>query len=249
MSPDSTPARADLWARLRQATDARIGLGRSGDALPTAAMLTLQAAHALARDAVHAPLATDAIEAALADLGVIVVESEAADRGVYLARPDLGRRLAPASRAALTPADADLAIVLADGLSAAAVAASGPALTRALIARLPGLTLAPIVIARQARVALGDEIAERLNARAVVILIGERPGLSAPASLGAYITWNPAVGCLDSARNCISNIRDGGMSVDEAAGRIAWLLGAAKRLGRTGVELKDGWAGEAGRLA
>lgn len=233
------PVRTDVWARLRQATDARIGLGRSGEALPTRPMLDLQYAHALARDAVHTPLAVEAVVDALATLPTIVVESLAG--GAYLTRPDLGRRLALGDSDRLKPSDADLALVLGDGLSAGAVAESGPVLVRALIGRLPGWTPAPIVIARQARVALGDEIGGRLGVQVVVMLIGERPGLSAPASLGAYITWNPAVGRLDSERNCVSNIRPGGLSIDEAAGRIAWLVDAARRLRLTGVGLKEAY--------
>lgn len=233
------PARTDIWARLRRATDARIGLGRSGAALPTKPMLDLQYAHALARDAVHAPLAVEAIVAALPGLPTVVVESLAGDS--YLTRPDLGRRLAIASADRLSASDADLAIVLGDGLSAGAVAESGPPLVRALLGRLPGWTCASVVVARQARVALGDDIGARLGVEVVVMLIGERPGLSAPASLGAYITWSPAVGRLDSERNCVSNIRPGGLSIAEAAGRIAWLVDAARRLRLTGVGLKEAY--------
>ena len=231
------PVRTDLWARLRQATDARIGLGRSGDALPTKAMLDLQYAHALARDAVHTPLDVEAIAQALTGLPSVVVQSQAA--GAYLTRPDLGRKLSLADAERLAPSDADFAIVLGDGLSAGAVAESGPPLVRALLARLNGWTPAPIVIARQARVALGDEIGARLGVQVVVVLIGERPGLSAPASLGAYITWNPQAGRTDAERNCVSNIRPAGLSIDEAAGRIAWLVDAARRLRLTGVGLKE----------
>jgi len=239
----AAPAHPDVWARLRRATAARIGLGRSGHGLPTRAMLELEAAHALARDAVHAPLARDDVLSALGELPAIEVESLAPDRGVYLARPDLGRRLAPTALARLASGDFDLAIVLADGLSAGAVAASGPALARALLERLPGWRAAPIVIARQARVALGDEIGQALGATLVVVLIGERPGLSAPESLGAYITWRPAVGRTDAERNCVSNIRAGGLTIDDAAGRIVWLLTAARRLQLTGVGLKDASGG------
>jgi ethanolamine ammonia-lyase small subunit len=210
-------------------------------------MLDLQYAHALARDAVHTPLAAEAVVNALAGLPAIVVESLAG--GAYLTRPDLGRKLAAGDGDRLGASDADLAIVLGDGLSAGAVAESGPPLVRALIERLPGWIPAPIVIARQARVALGDEIGARLGVQVVVMLIGERPGLSAPASLGAYITWNPAVGRLDAERNCVSNIRPGGLSIDEAAGRIAWLVDAARRLRLTGVGLKEAYpSGETVRL-
>lgn len=240
------PARTDVWARLRRATDARIGLGRSGDGLPTRAMLDLQYAHALARDAVHARLDVEAIVEALNGLDAVVVDSLAGDRHTYLTRPDQGRKLAAPSRERLAAGDADLAVVIADGLSAGAAAASGPALVRALIDRLLDWTFAPIIVARQARVALGDEIGARLGAAIVVVLIGERPGLSAPDSLGAYITWSPAVGRHDAERNCVSNIRPGGLSIDEAAGRIAWLVNAARRLRLTGVGLKDESFPEAG---
>ncbi|HZC17793.1 MAG TPA: ethanolamine ammonia-lyase subunit EutC [Caulobacteraceae bacterium] len=246
--PVRTPIPVDVWARLRSATDARIGLGRSGEALPTRAMLDLQYAHALARDAVHEPLAVESILRALDGLPTVVVESQAGDRHTYLTRPDLGRRLALADGERLTATGADLAITLGDGLSAGAVAESGPPLVHALLARLPSWTPAPIVVARQARVALGDEIGARLGVQVVVMLIGERPGLSAPASLGAYITWNPAVGRLDAERNCVSNIRPAGLGIDEAAGRIAWLVDAARRLRLTGVGLKDAYPEEVVRL-
>lgn len=233
------PARPDVWARLRATTDARIGLGRTGDGLPTDAMLELQAAHALARDAVHAPLESAALVEALGGLEAIEVESRARDRRTYLTRPDLGRRLAPVDASRLIAADLDISLVLADGLSPAAVAANGPDLVRELLRRLPGWRVAPIVVARQARVALGDEIGSLLGAAIVVVLIGERPGLSAADSLGAYITWRPAIGRLDSERNCVSNIRPGGLAIPDAAARIVWLLNAARNAGLTGVGLKE----------
>jgi ethanolamine ammonia-lyase small subunit len=233
------PARADVWARLRGATAARIGLGRSGAGLPTRALLELEFADALARDAVHTALASEAIVAALRGLETVEVESQAGDRRTYLARPDLGRRLTPESRGRLPPGPCDLAIMLADGLSPGAAAANGPAVVREVLARLPLWTAAPIVIARQARVALGDEIGALLGAAIVVVLVGERPGLSAADSLGAYITWRPAVGRLDSERNCISNIRPGGLPAGDAAARIVWLLNAARDAGLTGVGLKE----------
>jgi ethanolamine ammonia-lyase small subunit len=205
-------------------------------------MLQLEHAHALARDAVHTPLPLAAIVEALDGLQTIEVESLAGDRRTYLTRPDLGRRLAAASRERLAHGDFDIAIVLADGLSAGAVAAIGPGVAKAVLDRLPGWRAAPVVIARQARVALGDEIGALLGARLVVVLIGERPGLSAADSLGAYLTWRPAVGRRDSERNCVSNIRPGGLAVDAAAARIAWLADAARRLALTGVGLKDSFA-------
>jgi ethanolamine ammonia-lyase small subunit len=233
-------ARPDPFARLRAATPARIGLGHTGPALPTAPMLALQLAHACAREAVHAALDVAALRAALA-LPSLVVDSAAPDRQTYLRRPDLGRRLAPAASAALGAAagDFDLAIVIADGLSALAAQRHAAPLIAALVARLAGWRLAPAVVARQGRVAIGDEIAAALGARAVLVLIGERPGLSVADGLGAYLTWAPRAGRLDSERNCVSNIGDQGLSPDRAADKIAWLLGEAGRLGFTGVDLKD----------
>ena len=223
---------------LRQATTARVALGRAGQGLPTAPMLAFQLAHARARDAVHAVLDTEALRVAL-EGEVIVVESAAPDRATYLADPDLGRRLAEGT-AALPCGDHDLAVVVGDGLSATAVQAHVPAVVAALRLRLAGWTIAPVVVARQARVALGDSIGEALGAKAVVVLIGERPGLSAADSLGAYITWDPKPGRRDSERNCVSNIRwPGGLAPDQAADKIAWLLTEARRMGMTGVALKD----------
>ena len=239
--PDTLPdgARRDPFAALRLATAARVGLGRAGQGLPTAPMLAFQLAHARAQDAVHTPLDVDLIRSGLGRPS-IVVDSAAADRAAYLQNPDLGRRLDASSAPLLTPGDYDLAIVLADGLSATAVHAHGPALVAALAARLNGWSLASIVIARQARVAIGDPIGEALGARAVVVLIGERPGLSAADSLGAYLTWSPKPGRRDSERNCVSNIRaPGGLSPDQAADKIVWLLREARRLGFSGVDLKD----------
>ena len=227
----------DPFRRLRDATPARIGLGRAGQGLPTAPMLAFQLAHARARDAVDAALDADGIAAVLGR-PVVVAGSAARDREAYLRNPDLGRRLAPGC--ALTPGDHDLAIVIADGLSAQAANLHGAALAAALLARLDGWSIAPIVLARQARVALGDPIASALGARAVVVLIGERPGLSTPHSLSAYLTWAPRPGRLDSERNCVSNIHEPhGLSVEQAADKIAWLLKEARRLGFTGVDLKD----------
>jgi len=194
--PDRPP---DPLAVLRQATTARVGLGRAGQGLPTAPMLAFQLAHARARDAVHAPLDVDALTQALGR-PTLVVDSAAIDRAAYLQNPDLGRRLNP-SAAPLPKGDYDLAVVLADGLSAIAVQAHGPAVVQALSARLADWRLAPLVIARQARVAIGDPIGEALGARIVVVLIGERPGLSAADSLGIYVTWQPAPGAVDAARN------------------------------------------------
>lgn len=242
---------ADPWSDLRRHTPARIALGRAGTSLPTAELLRFAAAHAQARDAVHVPLDVAALGAALqADAWlVLTVQSRASDRETYLRRPDWGRRLAVAS-ADLLQAQAqdqaqaqvppDLAIVVADGLSAVATQRHALPLLAALRSALAGsLTIAPVVIATQARVALGDEIGALLQAKLVLVLLGERPGLSSPDSLGAYLTHAPRLGCSDAQRNCVSNIRPEGLSPDRAAHRIAWLLREALRRHLTGIALKD----------
>jgi len=229
----------DPFARLRGLTGARIGLGRCGQGLPTAAMLEFQLAHALARDAVHAPLDVAALQARLEGPS-LPVRSQASDRADYLRHPDHGRRLTDESRARLSPAGADVALVIADGLSATAVEAHAPALAAALRRRLEGLSFAPVVVATQARVALGDEIGHALGTKVVVVLIGERPGLSAADNLSAYVTWAPRVGRADSERNCVSNIRDGGgLPIGLAAEKIAWIVRQAFGLKLTGVGLKE----------
>lgn len=231
----------DTWAALRRHTQARIGLGHAGAGVPTRAHLEFVAAHAAARDAVHTPLDTAAVARQLTEQGFdepAVVASAATDRATYLRRPDLGRLLAPGTR--LAPADADLAIVLCDGLSAAAVAAHGPALARAITDALPALTFADPVIATQARVALGDHIGAQLGVGTVLVLIGERPGLSAADSLGVYLTHNPRPGRNDAERNCLSNIRPPhGLNYEHAARVVAALVDGARQLGASGIALKD----------
>lgn len=234
--------KADPWARLRAATSARIGLGRSGDAMPIGAVLEFQHAHALARDAVHAPLDVEALESQLAPLQTIRVASEAPDRATYLRRPDLGRRLSDDDAARLGEAGEgfDIVFVVADGLSATAVQMHAAALTHACMDRLGNLRVAPVVIATQARVALGDDVGERLKAKLVAVLVGERPGLSVAESLGVYLTFGPKRGRRDHERNCISNVHGkGGLSYDLAADKLAWLARSALTLGLTGVKLKD----------
>ncbi len=238
MSSAKVPA-TDIWQALRAATPARIGLGRTGDALPLRAVLDLQLDHARARDAVHAPLDATKLAEELAPLRVVHVSSAAPDRPTYLRRPDLGRRLAEA-----TPLPdgqgCDVLFVIGDGLSASGVQAGAAALVQACIAQLPELTIGPVVIARQARVALADAIGERLRARVTVMVIGERPGLSVADSLGIYMTFAPRVGRADSERNCISNIHDaGGLSVVQAAQTLGWLLRESLRRQLSGVDLKD----------
>jgi ethanolamine ammonia-lyase small subunit len=236
----------DPWTPLRRHTAARIALGRAGVSLPTAEWLRFGVAHALARDAVHLPFDSPTLTAELQAHGfeTVTVESAAPDRTTYLRRPDLGRRLSARS-AALLPAwadtETDLALVVGDGLSARAVHTQTLPLLLELRPRLEaeGLRCGPVVLAHQCRVALGDDAGALLQARAVLVLIGERPGLSSPDSLGAYLTWAPQPGCSDAQRNCVSNIRGEGLPHAEAARKIAWLLGAARRLGATGVGLKD----------
>jgi ethanolamine ammonia-lyase small subunit len=234
------------WPALRRFTDARIGLGRAGAALPIKEVLSFAMAHAQARDAVTTPIDWAPIEAEMARLGLasVRVNSAAADRDTYLRRPDLGRRLGPEARQRLASqahAAHDLLIVVADGLSSTGVAANAAELIGALLPMVhqTGWVLGPIVLASQGRVALGDDAAEVLGARAVLVLIGERPGLSSPDSLGAYLTYAPRVGRKDGERNCLSNIRRGGLTADEAAYKLNWLLREAFRRSLTGVALKD----------
>ncbi|MGY1822099.1 ethanolamine ammonia-lyase subunit EutC [Geodermatophilus sp. SYSU D00079] len=234
----SAAPESDPWAVLRAATRARVALGRAGDALPTARELEFRAAHAAARDAVHQPLDPGLVRAGLPGHDLLEVHSAAGDRATYLQRPDLGRQLAEGTT--LPRTDADLAVVIADGLSPRAVHEHAAGLTTALLDRLPGWTLAPLVLASQARVALGDAVGAALGVRAVVVLIGERPGLSSADSLGVYLTWDPRPGRADSERNCVSNVRPPhGLSYAQAADTVAALLSAARELGASGVALKD----------
>jgi ethanolamine ammonia-lyase small subunit len=229
----------DPWAKLRTTTRARIGLGRIGDTMAMRDVLDFQLAHAKARDAVHARLDVAALQAELAP-PVIHVHSQAETREIYLRRPDLGRRLHPDCEALLTRGDYDVAFVIADGLSATAVAANAIPMLAAARQRLPGLRIAPIIIATQARVAIGDDIGERLGATLCAILIGERPGLSVAESLGIYLTYAPKRGCRDASRNCISNIHTkGGLSYAAAADTLAWLIHESLRRKLTGVGLKE----------
>ena len=224
---------------LRDYTPARVALGRTGNAPSLREILAFQLAHARARDAVHAPFNAHALAAALNGQ---IVQSAARDRHQYLTRPDLGRQLHPASRTLLhaqfQPPPADLAIILADGLSPLATERHAPPLLRHLWPLLENWTLSPPVIAQQARVAIGDEIGALLQVRAVLILIGERPGLTSPDSLGAYLTWSPRPGRTDADRNCVSNIRPEGLPPEAAAHLLAILLNAARQTGLSGVKLK-----------
>lgn len=245
------------WRDLRRFTDARIGLGRAGISLPTSEMLAFQLSHAQARDAVNFPLDIDEMTKSLSTINGLCnagkplnVQSEAADRVTYLQRPDLGRKLNEAGRNTLlntmqssAQAQYDLAIVVVDGLSSLAVQKNAAPFITELLKQLPTepspYKIAPITLVMQGRVAIGDDIGELLNAQVVMVLIGERPGLSSPDSLGLYLTWAPKTGLNDACRNCISNIRPAGLSYFEAARRAVYLLQEAKKCGLTGVNLKD----------
>lgn len=238
---DHLPEEA-FWSELRRSTQSRIGLGRTGDSLPTSRVLEFKAAHAVARDAVHQPLDVSAMNTRVAEVGLgkpVTISSRAADRSEYLRRPDLGR--VPADLSSVPRCDADVGFVLADGLSPRALAEHGGPLLTALADELSDIyTLAPPVIATQARVALGDHIAQEMGVRTLVLLIGERPGLSVADSLGIYLTHLPQPGRADSERNCISNIHPPeGLGYRRAARVVAGLVGGARRLGRSGVALKD----------
>jgi ethanolamine ammonia-lyase small subunit len=243
------PALADPWEALRQLTPARIALGRVGTSIPTAAQLSFQLAHAQARDAVHLAFDHAAVRKQLVDQGheTLLLHSAAEDRNVYLQRPDLGRRLNDESvqqlrtHVARHPAGVDLAVVIADGLSSLAVHNHAVPLLQRLRedAGADGWSLSPVILVEQGRVAIADQIGELLGARMVVILIGERPGLSSPDSLGLYFTYAPKMGLNDAHRNCISNIRLEGLSYAMASHRLLGLMREACRRQLSGVNLKD----------
>jgi ethanolamine ammonia-lyase small subunit len=232
-----------LWRDLRRFTPARVGLGRAGNGMPTGAHLDFQAAHAAARDAVHASLDTAALTTALDAAGIEsgTVRSTAPDRQAYLLRPDLGRRLDPGDAARLPAMPGCFALVVCDGLSAVAVQQHAAPLLAVLVPalRARGLPVPPVAIATQGRVALGDDVGAAFGAAAVAVLIGERPGLSAADSMGAYLTWQPRPGRTDAERNCISNIRPQGLPAEAAAAKLLWLIDRMFVLGLTGVGLKD----------
>jgi len=247
------------WRRLSAWTDARIGLGRAGVSLPTREMLAFQLAHAQAIDAVHLPLDTGRLMADLKELSgrrqavlrhaPVHLHSQASDRITYLQRPDLGRRLSQQSCDHLDQlghtgsSPTDLALVVADGLSSYGVQQNALAFLEVLLTDIEAdeqpWELAPLLVVSQGRVAIGDDVGHRLNARCVVVLIGERPGLSSPDSLGLYLTWKPGPGLNDANRNCVSNIRPAGLSSGEASRRLMYLLREARRQNVSGVPLKD----------
>ena len=258
MSTDAAPSASAAtynqqpWDGLRRFTDARIALGRAGHSLPTAAHLQFQLAHAQARDAVHVPLDTDRLIQGLQAQGfeTLKLHSAASHRHVYLQRPDLGRRLDEPSCGTVqvwceqqphAPAP-DVCFVLADGLSALAIHSHAIEFLQCLLPQLQRdanpWRVAPVCVVEQGRVAIGDDIGERLAAKLVVVLIGERPGLSSPDSMGIYVTWAPRVGCTDAQRNCISNVRGAGLAPQAAALQLHQLMNQARSLKLTGVALK-----------
>lgn len=246
----------NVWRVLRQFTDARIGLGRAGVSLPTQELLKFQLAHAQARDAVHFPLdvkrlVEDLCESSMALPGKspLLLKSQAEDRLSYLQRPDLGRSLSQESLESLARHSAgdqgepDVAIVIVDGLSSSAIQNNAVPMVMQFLRDLDEESgdwrMAPLTIVEQGRVAIGDQIGECLGVNVVVVLIGERPGLSSPDSLGIYLTWGPESGLSDARRNCISNVRPAGLSFEHASQRLLYLMREARRLGISGVGLKD----------
>jgi ethanolamine ammonia-lyase small subunit len=235
----------DPWGDLKQFTRARIALGRVGSSLPTKEILNFGMSHAMARDAVHLALDVDALENQVKGLGcdVLKLHSRAPDRASYLLRPDWGRRLNDESAEiikALPQDKIDISIVIGDGLSSLAVQKHATPMLQAIQQSISSeWKTGPVVIARQARVALADEVGELMKARMVILLIGERPGLSSPDSLGLYLTYQPKVGCSDADRNCISNVRPEGLNYEAAAKKLMWLAQESMRLKVSGVALKD----------
>lgn len=237
---------SDNWLFLQKFTKARIALGRRGVSLPTQEVLNFGLAHAQAKDAIYHPFESEKLEEQIAELGLtcLTVHSCAKDREQYLCRPDLGRKLSEESKSVLQNSDqapADLVIVIGDGLSSYAVHRQSIGLITALLPYLSelGIRVGPVVLAHQSRVALGDQIGEYLKAKAVVVFIGERPGLSSPDSLGVYMTWAPNAQRIESERNCISNVRPEGLGYKEAAFKLAWLLEQSFKRKMSGVLLKD----------
>lgn len=230
----------DEWHALTRFTPARLALGRSGNGLPTHRLLEFELAHAKARDAVLRPFEPEVIAASLGQPDACVLTTQANDRHTYLMNPDAGRVLSATSRAQLKHGTYDAALIIADGLSSTAIAAHGIALARALLQSLSDLKWAPTGIVSNGRVAVGDDIAATFGAELAVVLIGERPGLSAADSIGIYLTYRPKPGITkDADRNCISNVRPDGLPIDGAVMRLAWLIRQARQLRLTGVALKE----------
>lgn len=236
----------DIWSSLRQHTNARIALGRTGTSLPTKELLHFGLSHALAKDAIYKEMEIERIQQELREqhFSSILVHSKAKDKKEYLMNPNLGKQLSDESKELLlqqNTAKGNIAFIFADGLSATAINLNAVPLLFEITNAFIGtdFKLSPIIIAKHARVALSDEIGESLESKASVMLIGERPGLSSPDSLGVYLTWSPKKGRKDSERNCISNIRPQGLSYEQAAFKIIWLLQEAQKLNRSGISLKD----------
>ena len=244
------------WNLLRDYTDARIGLGRTGVSIPTSHSLAFQLAHAQAQDAVHLPLDIEHVYDQINNNNLnpenflpILLHSQATSRTIYLQRPDLGRRLNSDSIEKLEKINLDknepfdLSIVIVDGLSSLAIKENAVNYIEKLLSTLTNDSqkweIAPLVIVQQGRVAIGDEVSELLKAKISLVLIGERPGLSSPDSLGLYLTWNPKVGLTDASKNCISNVRSEGLSYEEAVKKTMYLLKESRRLELSGVNLKD----------
>jgi len=247
MTP-AVPETVDPWTRLRRFTHARVALGRAGGSLPTTALLDFRLAHARARDALLRPLDEQALAAALATASGLAVEigfSAAADLGVFLGRPDLGRRLSAETATRLSalqfPQPPELVVVVSEGLSTLAVENHAAAVLRELVPglRADGWSLAPVVLVRRGRVAVQDAVGDLLGASHALILLGERPGLGTPDSLGAYLVHGPRVGNTDAQRNCVSNIHAAGLRPPDAASRLRWLLNESRRRRLSGVDLKD----------
>jgi len=230
---------------LREFTAARIAIGRTGNSIPLKQSMEFKLAHAHARDAVYSTLDVDGLFTRLKafELPVLHLHSQAANRHKYLKRPDLGRLLNDDYKDQLKGhyANPDIAIIIADGLSAEAVNGNAYSLLKILIPKLldSKLTIGPICLVEQGRVAIGDDVASGLKARFSILLIGERPGLSAADSMGAYLTYNPRPGLTDESRNCISNIRKHGLSYKHAADKIFYLINESFRRKLSGVGLKD----------
>lgn len=244
------------WAELREYTDARIGLGRSGVSIPTSHSLEFQLAHAQAQDAVHLPLDVEYVVENLSKINLcqeiftpVLLHSQAINRTIYLQRPDFGRKLDHKSIEILKKVNTlkdekyDLSIVIVDGLSSLAIRENATIFIEKLVESLSNDTqewkLSPFTIVQQGRVAIGDEVGEILNSKITIVLIGERPGLSSPDSMGLYLTYNPKSGLTDASRNCISNIRNEGLSYEEAVKKTMYLLKESRRLELSGVNLKD----------
>jgi ethanolamine ammonia-lyase small subunit len=245
----SAQVQLNPWQDLRKYTDARIALGRVGNSLPTQAHLAFQLDHARARDAVHLPLDHALLGKSLTQFGlpVLQLKSCADTREIYLQRPDLGRRLSEQSIAKLKQVSQDnkqpydLAIVITEGLSSLAVTENVEKMQSTLLPGLSAmkLSLAPLSVVKQGRVAVADDVGFHLNAKMSIILVGERPGLSSPDSLGIYFTYQPEPGTPDSKRNCLSNVRQRGMSYQQASERLSYLIKEAMKRQYSGVDLKD----------